>query len=81
MLTGHTKFAPDSMFGLFKRKYRNSKVDCLADIENVVCKASPSGMLIPQLCGGQCHCSHVWLGHLPVTVFKEAPLHQATPSH
>ncbi|KAG1928644.1 interferon-induced very large GTPase 1-like [Pimephales promelas] len=39
MLTGHTKFAPDSMFGLFKRKYRNSKVDCLADIENVVCKA------------------------------------------
>lgn len=53
MLAGHTKFAPDSMFGLFKRKYRNSKVDCLADIENVVRQASPSGVLIPQLCGDE----------------------------
>ncbi|XDV33088.1 hypothetical protein PO909_003653 [Leuciscus waleckii] len=53
MLAGHTKFAPDAMFGLFKRKYRNSKVDCLADIENVVRKASPSGVLIPQLCGDE----------------------------
>lgn len=53
MLAGHTKFAPDSMFGLFKCKYRHSKVDCLADIENVVCRASPSGVLIPQLCGDE----------------------------
>ncbi|XP_077076123.1 uncharacterized protein LOC143729024 [Siphateles boraxobius] len=53
MVAGHTKFAPNSMFGLFKRKYRNSKVDCLADIVNVVRQASPSGVLIPQLCGDE----------------------------
>ena len=47
MLAGHTKFAPDSMFGLFKRKYRNTKVDCLSDIECVVRAASPAGVLIP----------------------------------
>lgn len=53
MVAGNTKFAPDSLFGLFKRKYRNSKVDCLADIENVVRQAFPSGVLIPQLCGDE----------------------------
>lgn len=47
MLAEHIKFAPDSMFGLFKRKYKHSKVDCLADIANVEHQAPPSGVLIP----------------------------------
>ncbi|XP_064636957.1 uncharacterized protein LOC135493509 [Lineus longissimus] len=53
MLAGHTKFAPDSMFGLFKRKYRKTKVDCFNNIEEVVRAASPAGVLIPQSCGDE----------------------------
>ena len=36
MLVGHTKFAPDWCFGLFKQKFRKSKVGCLCDIAKVV---------------------------------------------
>ncbi|XP_064646740.1 uncharacterized protein LOC135499730 [Lineus longissimus] len=53
MLAGHTKFAPDSMFGLFKRKFRSTKVDCLADIEQVAVDASPREVLLTQLCGNE----------------------------
>jgi hypothetical protein len=53
MLAGHTKFAPDSMFGIFKRKFRRSKVDCQANIQDVVKAASPSGVLLSQLCGDE----------------------------
>ena len=36
MLVGHTKFSPDWCFGLMKRRFRISKVDCLDDLVNVV---------------------------------------------
>ena len=36
LIAGHTKFAPDRGFGLIKRVYRKTKVDCLEDIQNVV---------------------------------------------
>ena len=32
---GHTKFTPDACFGVFKRKYRRTKVSCLDDIKKV----------------------------------------------
>ncbi|MCP4104021.1 MAG: hypothetical protein GY749_00550, partial [Desulfobacteraceae bacterium] len=32
MIPGHTKFAPDRYFGLFKIKYRRSTIDCLHDL-------------------------------------------------
>ena len=32
MIAGHTKFAPDRFFGIFKRKYRNSDVNSLVDV-------------------------------------------------
>ena len=35
MLDGHTKFAPDRFFGLFKNLSRKSKVDTMVDIERV----------------------------------------------
>jgi len=35
MLAGHTKFAPDWCFGLFKRQYRRTFVSSLKDIEQV----------------------------------------------
>jgi hypothetical protein len=41
------------MFGLFKRKFRVTKVDCLEDIKTVSLMASPSGVLVPQLCGDE----------------------------
>lgn len=53
MLAGHTKFAPDWAFGIFKRKFRQIDVNCLADIATAVCDSSPSGVNIPQLCGDE----------------------------
>ena len=35
LLVGHTKFAPDACFGVFKRKYRRTKISCLEDVKNV----------------------------------------------
>ena len=36
LLVGHTKFSPDQCFGLFKRKYKQTKVGTLEDIAAVV---------------------------------------------
>jgi len=36
MVAGHTKFSPDGFFGLFKLKLKNSEVDDLEDLVNVV---------------------------------------------
>jgi hypothetical protein len=40
MIAGHTKFAVDWGFGLIKRKFRKTKVDCLQDIMDVVNQSS-----------------------------------------
>ena len=36
LVVGHTKFAPDWSFGLFKRLYRRTKVSSIAEIASVV---------------------------------------------
>ena len=36
MLAGHTKFAPDWCFGLFKQRYRRTFVSSLDDVVDVV---------------------------------------------
>ena len=36
LLVGHTKFAPDWCFGLFKRLYKGSEITSLDDIAQVV---------------------------------------------
>ena len=36
LLVGHTKFAPDWCFGLFKQVFRRTKVDCIEDIARAV---------------------------------------------
>ena len=36
MLVGHTKFTPDSCFGLLKQRFRRTHVQCLMDIARVV---------------------------------------------
>ena len=36
LITGHTKFSPDGGFGLIKRKYNKTVINCLADIAEVV---------------------------------------------
>lgn len=40
LIVGHTKFSPDFCFGLFKRLFKRTKVDCLADIAHVVNKSA-----------------------------------------
>ena len=36
MVVGHTKFTPDSCFGLLKQRFRRTHVQCLADFVAVV---------------------------------------------
>ena len=36
MITGHTKFSPDWCFGLWKKKYRRTKVSSLTELAEVV---------------------------------------------
>lgn len=52
-LEGHARFAPEWCFGLFKTKFRHSRVDSLADIVQVASSASTSGIIVPQLCGDE----------------------------
>ncbi|KAK3765711.1 hypothetical protein RRG08_026185 [Elysia crispata] len=51
LVAGHTKFSPDGGFGLIKRKYRLTKVDCLQDIVDVV--NSSSAMNVGKLVGSE----------------------------
>ena len=44
LITGHTKFAPDGNFGLLKRKFRLTEVNCLTDVEDVVNQSSAMNM-------------------------------------
>lgn len=36
LLTGHTKFSPDRLFGVFKLKYASMNIDCFSDVLNCV---------------------------------------------
>ncbi|XP_041373710.1 LOW QUALITY PROTEIN: uncharacterized protein LOC121386766 [Gigantopelta aegis] len=49
LLTGHTKFSCDWCFGLVKRLFRKTEVNCLAEISEVV--NASSNVNIAQLCG------------------------------
>ena len=40
LIVGHTKFSPDTCFGLIKQVYRRTFVGCLDDISAVVAKSS-----------------------------------------
>ena len=51
LIVGHTKFSPDWCFGLLKRRFRRTKVGCLADMERVVDDSAEAN--VPQLVGTQ----------------------------
>ena len=51
MMVGHTKFAPDWCFGLFKQRYRRTFVSSLDDITDVV--NSSADVNVAQLVGTQ----------------------------
>ena len=51
LVAGHTKFSPDWAFGLFKKCFRRTKVDCLQDVVDLAKRASTKGIITPQLCG------------------------------
>ena len=40
LVVGHTKFSPDWCFGLFKRLFKRTRVNCMAEIANVVEKSA-----------------------------------------
>src|SRR6266511_3640376 len=44
MIPGHTKFKCDGSFGLIKKLYRRTRVDCLYHVVSVVKKSSPAGL-------------------------------------
>lgn len=43
LLTGHTKFSPDRLFGVLKHAFLRSIIDCYNDFENCVKHLSPNG--------------------------------------
>lgn len=49
LIAGHTKFSPDGGFGLIKKLFRKTKIDCLDDIASVVNQSSK--MNVGQLVG------------------------------
>lgn len=49
MLVGHTKFAPDRFFGLFKKQFRRSCVDTMIEVARVVEKSTITGKNKAQL--------------------------------
>jgi hypothetical protein len=49
LVVGHTKFAPDWCFGLFKKRFRLTKIGTLADIAKAVDDSAKVN--VPQLCG------------------------------
>ncbi len=52
LLTGHTKFAPDLYFGLFKRRLSISRADCVKDVARIALEAtSISQSITPVLVG------------------------------
>ena len=52
LIVGHTKFTPDWCFGLFKQRFRRTKVSCLSDLEQVVNISAEAN--IAQVVGTQC---------------------------
>ena len=48
MIPGHTKFKCDGSFGLIKKLYRKTTVDCVSHIVEVVEKSSSAGLNKPQ---------------------------------
>ena len=40
LVVGHTKFSPDWCCGLFKRLFKRTRVDCMADVAAVVDKSA-----------------------------------------
>ena len=48
MLPGHTKFAPDRFFGLFKQKFRRCQVETMMDVVQVVQSSTDKALNLPQ---------------------------------
>ena len=48
MIPGHTKFAPDRYFGLFKIKYRKSTIDSLSDVIKCVEESTAENKTVAQ---------------------------------
>ena len=44
MIPGHTKFKCDGSFGLIKKLYRKTRVDCQGHVVDVVKRSSPAGL-------------------------------------
>ena len=51
MLPGHTKFSPDSIFGLYKLCYRKNKIDSLYEAINCCPKATKKSEIVPHIYG------------------------------
>ena len=71
---GHTKFAPDWCFGLFKQRFRRMKIDSLDDIASAV--STSSTVNCPQIVGtldGRCLVpSYNWIEHFEGRTIKTA---------
>ena len=75
ILPGHTKFAPDRLFGLIKKLYWRTPVSTLADLEQVVQNSTTGSQNVPQCSfknGERCVIWYNWSAHLS-TAFRTFP--------
>jgi len=67
LIVGHTKFAPDTCFGLVKRKLRHTYLGCLKDIATAT--SASSVVNHPQLVGSQDGNLKCWSFFIPSIFF------------
>ena len=76
MLSGHTKFSPDSFFGLFKKAYCRSSVSTITEVASVVDRSTTTGQNRHQLVRSQDGSTllnfYKWSAHLN-RFFKPVP--------
>ena len=74
LVVGHTKFAPDWCFGLFKRLYRRTNIGSLKDVAEVVNKSATCNMaqLVCKENGSTIVPTHNWASHFAPN-FKKIP--------
>ena len=73
MIPGHTKFKCDGNFGMIKKLYRRTRVDCLDHVVEVTKKSSPAGLNKAQCYEGGKGFQYLDIKAILVIYFKKLP--------
>ena len=73
MIPGHTKFKCDGNFGMIKKLYRRTRVDCLDHVVEVIKKSSPAGLNKTQCYEGGKGFQYLYIKAILGIYFKKLP--------